>query len=257
VTTAPLFLVYCVFALGGAAVYLLMPRSGRSNSVAGAILGMAAIALLIVLVAGSLAEPGGTTPAFCVLSVIAVFAAARVITHTEPVYSALYFVLVVVTVSALLVLLAAEFAAVALLIIYAGAIMVTYLFVIMLARQAQPPSYDRWAREPFMAVLAGFLLMAAVAARAGDLPNPPVRATVASPPSAGQTSPPQINPQGNTAAIGHAIMTRYVVVLELAGILLLIAMIGAIALSTKKVPLDTNHEAPRPYGEIGKEVLPF
>jgi hypothetical protein len=57
--------------------------------------------------------------------------------------------------------------------------------------------------------------------------------------------------------MGVVVMTRYVVVLEVAGLLLLIAMIGAIALSRKRIPADTLAAARRPLGEVGKEVKPF
>ena len=65
--------------------------------------------------------------------------AIRVVTHPKPVYSALYFVLTVFASAGLFVLLWAEFMAAALVLIYAGAILVTYVFVIMLAAEAPPP----------------------------------------------------------------------------------------------------------------------
>ena len=130
-------------------------------------------------------------------------AASRVITHPKPVYCAIYFVLVVVAVAALLVLQQAEFLAVALIIIYAGAILVTYLFVIMLAHQGGSPTYDRRAREPFLAILAAFVLMAAVAGKAADLPvhveEPQTPVSVTS-----DTGSTPSAPEGNTAAIGRA-----------------------------------------------------
>jgi NADH-quinone oxidoreductase subunit J len=96
-----------------------------------------------------------------------VFSAVRVITHSRPVYSALYFVLTVLSTCGLLLLLEAEFMAFATIIIYAGAILVTYLFVIMLATMPQvegqveeAPVYDRAAREPLSAVVLGFALIA-------------------------------------------------------------------------------------------------
>jgi NADH-quinone oxidoreductase subunit J len=126
--------------------------------------GLSAVAALLVVFITRATEGDPTRGYFYLFSSIALLASARVITHTRPVYSAIYFLLVIVSVAAMLVLLSAEFVAVALIIIYAGAILVTYLFVIMLAQQPGLPIHDRRAREPFAAVLAGFVLTAAMPA---------------------------------------------------------------------------------------------
>jgi NADH-quinone oxidoreductase subunit J len=165
-------------------------------------------------------------------------------------------VLVVVAVAALLVLQEAEFLAVALIIIYAGAILVTYLFVIMLANQSGSPTYDRRAREPFLAILAGFVLMAAVAGKAADLPThveePQTPVSVTS-----DTGSTPSAPEGNTAAVGRAVMGKYIIALEIAGVLLLISMVGAITLSRKRVPAEGYAAPQKPLGQVGKEVKPF
>ncbi len=253
------YLLYLVFTLGAAGVYFLLPKAGRSKTLIGAVFGLSGVAALIIVLATQL--EGTVSNAFCfyAFAAIAIIAAGRVITHPRPVYSAIYFVLLVVAVAALLVLLQAEFLAVALIIIYAGAILVTYLFVIMLAQSGGALTYDRRSREPFMAVLAGFLLMGAVAGKAGDLPeksDPEAIATSFAKPGE-QAEPDARQPEGNTASMGRAIMTRYVVALEIAGVLLLIAMIGAIALAKKKVPSEGRAAVGPPLGQIGKEVPPF
>lgn len=253
-TTA--FLLYVTFAVGGTALYLLMPRPQGSLARAGAVLGLAALGLLLVLLITSIGDADQMWY-FYLFGSIAIVAAARVVTHPKPVYSALYFVLVVVAVAALLVLREAEFAAVALIIVYAGAILVTYLFVIMLAQQAGSPVYDRRAREPFLAILAGFVLTAVIAGRAGDLPAPIAAPLIAVSTVESSEGGNALLTQSNTAAMGAAIMTKYVVALQIAGILLLISMVGAIAMSRKKVPLE-GHAAPsKPLGQVGREVPPY
>jgi len=159
-------------------------------------------------------------------------------------------------VAALLVLQDAEFLAVALILIYAGAILVTYLFVIMLAQQPGSPIYDRRTREPFLAVVVGFVLMAMIAGRAGEFP---VRAAEKATLADGGRNPGSAAPQltGNTMAIGAVVTTKFVVALELAGVLLLISMVGAIALSRKRVTSDAIRAPHRTLGQIGKEVEPF
>ncbi len=249
-------LLYLVFALGGVGVYLMMPKAGRSQTIAGALIGSLALVGLLAVLASRVISNEQSSIYFYLFALIAVAGAARVITHPRPVYSALYFVLVVIAVASLLVLQGAEFLAVALIMIYAGAILVTYLFVIMLAHQGGSPIYDRRAREPFMAVLAGFVMMAVLAGRMGDLPaaNPidtiPVNAAI------GEVAD-MIPAESNSLAMGAEVMTRYVVVVELSALLLLVSMIGAIALSRKPVPRDPTRASRAPLGQIGKEVEPF
>ena len=256
-------LLYLVFALGGAGVYLLLPKARASQTRAGAVIGLLAAAGLLTVLAARVISPDETTGYFYLFATIATLAAARVITHPRPVYSALYFVLVVIAVAALLVLLQAEFLAIALIIVYAGAILVTYLFVIMLAHQGGSPVYDRRSREPFLSVLAGFALMAAIAGRAQE--QPPIAATRVSQAGVSQAGVSQAGlaaasaeqPSSNTTAIGAAVMTRYVVALEVAGLLLLISMVGAIALTRKKAPPDQFAATGKPLGQVGREVVPF
>lgn len=252
-TTA--YLLYAVFAIGGLGVYLMLPRRDRSPVMAGKIVGIAALAALIAVLATRL-PVGSSGVYFYLFALIAIGASARVVTHPRPVYSALYFVLAVVAVAAMLVLQQAEFLAIALIIIYTGAIIVTYLFVIMLAQQDTAPSYDRGAREPLMAVLAGFVLTAAIAGQAQHLLPPVAEATTrVATASQDDTAAPQL--EGNTASIGAVIMSKYIVALEIAGVLLLVSMVGAIALSRKRVPADGYQPPRRPVGQVGKEVEPF
>jgi len=252
-------LLYLIFAVGAVGVYFLMPNPGRTHRGVGAAFGLLAAAALMVLLGQRVLTTAAGAGYFYLFASIAVVAAGRVVTHSKPVFSALYFVLVVVAVAALMVLQHAEFLAIALIIVYAGAILITYLFVIMLAHVGGSPVYDRRAREPFLAVMVGFVLMGAIAGRAGDLPEAKRPATI----PVTQAQVPPATPdagtsnEGNTLSIAALVMTKYVVVLELSGVLLLVAMIGAIAMSRKPVPLDPYRAPHRPLGEIGKEVEPF
>lgn len=242
--------VYVVFALGAAAIYFFLPRSGapRAMSAAGWVaLGLTGLTAMIL--SRRLGSQGVTilTPAF---SALALLAGLRVITHPKPVYSAVYFVGTVLAVAGVLVLQEAEFLAIALVIIYAGAILVTYLFVIMLAQQPGSPAYDRRAREPFLAVAAGLILTGAIAGQAyptkSGTPHAQLTATSVATPSV-----------GNTAAVGAALFTKYIVVVELSAVLLLVSMVGAVALSRKKVASESELDRRVVLGEVGKGVAPF
>ncbi|MCO6437751.1 MAG: NADH-quinone oxidoreductase subunit J [Phycisphaerae bacterium] len=251
-------LLYMVFSLGGVGLYLLLPGGERRRTgAAGAVLGLLAV-LALLLVLGARGLVGGSQAFyFYLFSAIAILGASRVVTHRKPVYSAIYFVLVVISTAAMLVLLQAEFLAVALVIIYAGAIIVTYLFVIMLAQQHTETVYDTRAREPLLAVLTGFVLMAAIAGHAGESVSVPAPSAVAARSVEIGGDGSTALPPGNVAAVGAVLMTRYVVVLEIAGVLLLVSMIGAVALSRKRVPYEGAPVPTTPLGQIGREVDPF
>jgi NADH-quinone oxidoreductase subunit J len=178
---------------------------------------------------------------FWIFSAIALFGPVRVVTHKQPVYSALYFVLTVFASAGLFVLLNAEFMAVALVIIYAGAILITYVFVIMLAVQAVTPDsataaqlmadYDNRSRDPFIASAIGFALMGVLLLLILDRPE-----TVA---PAGAVAAVAISaapvPEGNTQGLAVYLFSSQQASLELAGLLLTIAMVGAIVIARRRV----------------------
>ena len=219
-----LTLLVIMLACGAAGLYVALP-GGRRKLRGLAVLLLAAglgafLGLAVPLVTG-----GSTMGWFIALALIVLFGSVRMITHPKPVYSAVYFILVVVAVTGLLVLMQAEFLAAALLIIYAGAILVTYVFVIMLAQQREPAAYDSEAREPFWGCLAGFALLAVIG---GQLLSPPEVEAVAA--TAEQAS-------GSVLRVGAVLMTNYVVSVQLGGVLLLAALVGAIAIARRK-PAD-------------------
>jgi len=160
------YILYGLCALGAVGVCLALPRRGRSPQIIGALL--AALAGAGALVALALKNPADLPNIyFYIFSAIALGAALRVITHPRPVYAALYFVLTVIASGGLFLILSAEFMALAMIIVYAGAILITYLFVIMLATQAPKEGeietltgYDTQAREPVAATVVGFVLVA-------------------------------------------------------------------------------------------------
>jgi len=179
--------VYLASAISAVGLYLLLasPGAGAGRSrplrLLGAIIALGGVAFLLAwllraggsaLAANGNGGDGGADDRpnilFYVFAFIALGAAGRMITHPRPVFSALYFVLVVLASAAVFLLLEAEFMAFALVIVYAGAILITYLFVLMLAQQAPNPGegsegtaeYDRIPREPAAGVFVGFLIVA-------------------------------------------------------------------------------------------------
>lgn len=213
------YLLTMLIALGGAGLYLAMP-GGRAHAGRVALLLLLAAGAILLALIFPLAPGGAQTGWFVALSLVGLWGGMRVITHRRPVYSALYFVLVVVAVTGLLVVSNAEFLAAALLIIYAGAILVTYVFVIMLAQQSEAAArYDREARYPLIGVLCGFILLSVVGARLFGAP-------------AGTTTPTAA--PGGVTQVGAHLLTEYVIGVQIAGVLLLAAMVGAIAIARRR-----------------------
>ncbi len=191
-------ILYTVCVLGALGLYLVVRPGGlggargRRMRAAGAIVGLGAFGYLVVKAGEAVGAPAGADRPevfYAIFSLIAVACAVQMITTSRPVYSALYFVLVVLSSAGLFLLLEAEFMAFALIIVYAGAILITYMFVLMLAQQApssdEPevqPEYDLNPREPAAGAIVGFILLALLTRMVLDgtpaLPTPPSTAEV-------------------------------------------------------------------------------
>ena len=176
-------MLYSAAALGAVGVGLALPRRRRGLEFIGLL--FAAVAAGAVVLAMSLAAGVERMPTvfFYAFAAVGLGAALRTITHPRPVYSALYFIMTIIATAGLFLLLSAEFMAFALVIIYAGAILITYLFVIMLATQAPSENdidlqaeYDVQAREPWVAAAVGFVVLGVLtgvmARGVGQLPVP-------------------------------------------------------------------------------------
>src|SRR5205085_5788517 len=99
---------------------------------------------------------------FLLFSTIAIVSGVLLVTQQNPVYAALAFAMVVLSTCGLFLLQAGPFLMAATIIVYAGAIIVTFLFVIMLAQQAGISDADARSREPLLSSIAGFVLMGAL-----------------------------------------------------------------------------------------------
>src|SRR5580704_5579287 len=147
--------------LGLTAVYLLLPGVRARSPLLG--VGLGALALLLagwLLIRGQVFDP--PTFLFYAFSAIGISAAVALVTHHNPVRAALSFAIVILSTCGLFLLQAAPFLMAATTIVYAGAIIVTFVFVIMLAQQHGVSDADQRSREPFMACLAGFVLLGAI-----------------------------------------------------------------------------------------------
>jgi NADH-quinone oxidoreductase subunit J len=169
--------------------------------------------------------------AFYFISACILGFAVLVITTRDTVHSVLFLVLDFLFVAALYVLLGAQFLAAIQILVYAGGIVVLYLFVVMLVNLKRPPEAHsdphRQTRWGFALAVAVLVELAAVAAYSYAAPAPPLVAAVAAAPSVPVT--------GNTEQVGWLLYTSYLIPFEIASMLLLVAMIGAIVLAKREL----------------------
>lgn len=152
-----------------------------------------------------------------------------VVTARNTVHSVLFLVANFLCVAVVYVMLAAEFLAVIQVLVYAGGIVVLYLFVVMLVNLKRPPEapLDRRRRSRFGFVMAGAVLAEITAILAYTATRPPTIVTAA--PEAPASA------LGNTHVVGMLLYTDYLIPFEVASMLLLVAMIGAILLAKKEI----------------------
>jgi len=159
---------------------------------------------------------------FIILAVIAIAAALGMLFSRSAVYSALFLVLNFGTVAVFYIILNAPFIAMAQISVYAGAVMVLFLFVIMLlGTELLPPSKALPWQRPLAIFLAVILfgesiyLLFVRGVASGDVPQP-------------------IETFGSPQEIGQALFTSYLLPFEITSVLLLIAMVGAIVLTVRE-----------------------
>ena len=156
---------------------------------------------------------------FILFGAIATGGAIMVVTRRHPMASALYLILTLFAVAALFVLRQAHFLAVIQVIIYAGAVVVLFIFVIMLVNVPEDrlPVERNTALRILGVVAAGLMILeSAVIARRFGMPKLPAADS------------------GSVEAVGRALFTDYLLAFEITSVLLLAAVIGAIALAKKK-----------------------
>ena len=165
---------------------------------------------------------------FYLFAAVLLFAAFRVITARNPVYAALYLVLAFFQAAAVWILLKAEFLGIVLVLVYVGAVMVLFLFVVMMLDiNVDSLRAGFWKHFP-LAATVGVLIALEMAAvlmggfRMGEEP----RSLPAAVQGAAQLS--------NTKELGKLMYTQYLYPLEIAGVILLVAIIAAIALTLRQ-----------------------
>ena len=164
---------------------------------------------------------------FYILAAILVFAATRVITVRNPVHAALHLVLAFFTCAGLWLLLEAEFLAITLVLVYVGAVMVLFLFVVMMLDINTAPLREGFIKYlpvgltvAALMILEMYLVLRSKYFDAESMPAPARRSSDYS----------------NTRELGSVLYTDYVYAFEIASVILVVAIIAAIALTMRKRP---------------------
>lgn len=239
-------------------IWLSLPRGGAWGRPTGALFIAAGLGLLAArsLPLGAL----GADVVFYTLAALTVGSAVGTVTFRNPVYSAIWFAMSLLGTAGLFLFDGAQFLGVATIVVYAGAILVTFLFVLMLAQPRGRAFYDRISWEAFLssatgAVLVGMLTMIITASTYGNAPRSdllsrlqpkpaeteeaesgPRAAELESRASQGAAEARQaelateILAEQHVARFGGQMFGRHLIAVEAAGALLLAALIGAVAI---------------------------
>lgn len=256
--------------LAAVGVWLLLPRAdGPRGRWLGALLGAVAVGLWAADLPG--VADAGLAAMFYPLAVMSVVAAAGVVGTRHPVYAAVWFSLVLVGTAGLLLVLGAQFLAIATIVVYVGAILVTFLFVLMLARSDGRAAYDRSSWEAALVSVSGALVVGVLAAVVGaalgradsgaESRLPANAGTMPSLSSAG----PLLDAQrlggdgGGAASAGHVarfgaeLFGRHLAAVEVAGLLLLAALVGTAVILSAARSRPVACEGMGPQGTGGKD----
>ncbi len=172
------------------------------------------------------------TAVFYFFAAVLLLAGLRVITARNPVHAALFLVLSFFTASAIWLLLQAEFLAIALVLVYVGAVMVLFLFVVMMLDiNLERLREGFWRNLPLALVVGAIMaaeIIAVVVERAFEVPGRAVRLPAG---------------YSNTKALGMLLYTHYAYAFEIAAVILLVAIVAAIALTLRRRK-DTKYQSP-------------
>jgi NADH-quinone oxidoreductase subunit J len=165
---------------------------------------------------------------FYIFAALAVASGVLVVSSRNPVHSVLFLIVAFFNAAGLFVLIGAEFLAMILVVVYVGAVAVLFLFVVMMLDIDFAELRGGFVRYLPIGALVGFILLAELVLVIGSwavAPGMPSRAAAS---AVGGV------PLSNTRALGDILYTRYLFAFQVAGLILLVAMIGAIVLTLRR-----------------------
>ena len=180
---------------------------------------------------------------FYVFSAVMLFASFRVITARNPVHAALYLVLAFFQASGIWMLLQAEFLSITLVLVYVGAVMVLFLFVVMMLDiNIDTIRQGFWTHFPLAATVGAVIALELAAVLLGgfriSVPHQPLAEVLVAPAAVSAASAADVGHMvvaqvSNTKALGILLYTEYLYPVQVAALILLVALIAAIALTLR------------------------
>ncbi|HET6880695.1 MAG TPA: NADH-quinone oxidoreductase subunit J [Pirellulales bacterium] len=232
-------------ALLAGGLWLQLPRGNTRGRWWGIVLAAVGVAMLGMLVVRIHWEHWIGETVFFAVVVTTIVSAVGAVTMRSPVYCALWFALTLLSTAALLLFQGAQFLGVATIVVYAGAILVTFLFVLMLAQPEGHTYYDRVSWEPLLSACTGAVLIGLLTASL-FLPAEGKRTQSGwkSDSVSADTRNAEILSSDHMAHVGRHLFSRYLVAVEVAGTLLLVALVGAVAIVAHGGQLRANSQGP-------------
>jgi NADH-quinone oxidoreductase subunit J len=256
--------MYALATLCGAiGLWLLLPRGRSGGRGLGGLLAAASLGLFgYAAVRGGQISDWLVASQFFVLAGVTVVSAIAAVTFRNPVYCAVWFGLTLLGTAGLMLWQGAQFLAVATIVVYAGAILVTLLFVLMLANPAGSAAYDRVSWEAPLAATIGMVIVGVLTITLqGALGRGPAsdESSIDTPAitqvdrAAGDRSTEILHDQ-HVARLGAQLFSRHLISVELAGTLLLVALVGAVAIAAHtRGSSKAATGAPQPAGREGAD----
>jgi NADH-quinone oxidoreductase subunit J len=228
--------------LGASGMWLLLPRGGGRGWIAGAVLTAVALAIWTLVTLGVWAwqvpllgeglKGWMAQGTFGMLAAVTLVAAIATVTMRNPVYCAIWFGMSLMGTAGLFLFAGAQFLAVATVVVYAGAILVTFLFVLMLARPGGRAAYDRVSWEALVSAALGMVIVGMLSKGVSDVlidDAQPVAvsdaAKVAEKAAGDRTA--NVLAEQHIVHFSAELFGRHLIAIEVAGTLLLAALVGA------------------------------
>lgn len=213
--------------LGALGMWLLLPRPSVRGRLIGAVLAAAALGLVTsrLPALGTMTAQG----LFYVIAGVTVVSAVATVSLRNPLYCAVWFAMTLLGTAGLFLLQGAQFLAVATVVVYAGAILVTVLFVLMLAEPSGRAAYDRLSWEGLLSAVGGVVLIGILTTVIGS-----IMAKEASSPLSMIASEADLAEgvlrDDHVMALGREMFGPHWIAVQVGGVLLLAALIGAAAI---------------------------
>lgn len=229
--------------LGAASLVCMLPPKKGWTWCIGSILALISLGLFASLAADFTAFSVVSFQAlFWLIALITLSACVGTIVSRNPVYAALWFGLALVSTASLILLAGAQFLAVAIISVYAGAILVTLLFILMLATPSGAATYDRITWEPLLSATAGAVMVGVLTITIMNFEGAVIQAETDGVALIEDAASKEKNilHRSHVAFLGRELFGTHLISVEVAGILLFAGLVGAAAVVAHGRARDRN-----------------